>query len=162
MCTHISLLDLQGFSCGTTAEASAAAVAPSLLAPRCNQPTILCLPTAACVCVHQKRATRYQEETRKAVESINAIFTHLGSAAAELLTDTNKLVMVVVGSSALALGVYGAREGTRVAGKALDAWLGTPKLVSGVCVWWGCAGKPVGSTGYRDVSLGLPVFGHGK
>lgn len=131
---------------------------PSLQPTNHPVPAHCCL----CVCVHQKRATRYQEETRKAVESINAIFTHLGSAAAELLTDTNKLVMVVVGSSALALGVYGAREGTRVAGKALDAWLGTPKLVSGVCVWWGCAGKPVGSTGYRDVSLGLPVFGHGK
>lgn len=72
---------------------------------------------------------RYQEETRKAVESINAIFSHLGSAAGELLTDTNKLIMLVVGSSALALGVYGAREGTRVAGKAMERWLGTPKLV---------------------------------
>lgn len=72
---------------------------------------------------------KYQEETRKAIESINAIFTHLGSAAGELLTDTNKLVMLVVGGSGLALGVYGAREGTRVAGKALERWLGTPKLV---------------------------------
>jgi hypothetical protein len=81
---------------------------------------------------------RYQEETRKAIESINAVMAHLGGAAAELLTDTNKLVMLVVGGSALALGVYGAREGTRVAGKAVERWLGTPKLVRGaggcVCV----------------------------
>lgn len=114
------------------------------------------MSTAACVCVSTPPVTRYQEETRKAVESINAIFTHLGSAAGELLTDTNKLVMVVVGGSALALGVYGAREGTRVAGKALDAWLGTPKLVSGV--GGEGAGKPVGSTGYMHAFLGVPGF----
>jgi ATPase family AAA domain-containing protein 3A/B len=56
---------------------------------------------------------------------------HLGGAAVELLTDRDKLLMLVAGGSALALGVYGAREGTRVAGKAMEAWLGTPKLVSG-------------------------------
>jgi ATPase family AAA domain-containing protein 3A/B len=67
---------------------------------------------------------------------------HLGSAAAELLTDTNKLVMLVVGGSALALGVYGAREGTRVAGKAVERWLGTPKLVRGG--WVGGRGRGEG------------------
>lgn len=74
-------------------------------------------------------ARRYQEETKKAIESINAVMAHLGAAAAELLTDTNKLLMLVAGGSALALGVYGAREGARVAGKAAERWLGTPKLV---------------------------------
>ncbi len=54
---------------------------------------------------------------------------HLGSAAAELLTDRDKLLMLVAGGSALALGVYGAREGARVAGRAAERWLGTPKLV---------------------------------
>lgn len=34
---------------------------------------------------------------------------HLGAAAADLLTDRDKLVMLVAGGSALALGVYGAR-----------------------------------------------------
>lgn len=72
---------------------------------------------------------KYQEETRKAIESINAVMSHMGAAAVELLTDTNKLIMVVAGGSALAVGVYGAREGARVAGKAIDRWLGTPKLV---------------------------------
>jgi hypothetical protein len=35
--------------------------------------------------------------------------SHLGSAALELLTDRDKLIMLVAGGSALALGVYGAR-----------------------------------------------------
>jgi hypothetical protein len=33
----------------------------------------------------------------------------LGTAARELLTDRDKLAMLVAGGSALALGVYGAR-----------------------------------------------------
>jgi ATPase family AAA domain-containing protein 3A/B len=86
------------------------------------------------LCVGNVVLCRYQEETRKAIESINAVMSHLGAAAVELLTDTNKLVMLVVGGSALALGVYGAREGTRVAGKAMERWLGTPKLVGCCCV----------------------------
>ncbi|KAI8463565.1 MAG: hypothetical protein J3K34DRAFT_526885 [Monoraphidium minutum] len=72
---------------------------------------------------------RYQEETRKALESINAVMSHLGQAALSLLTDRDKLIMLVAGGSALALGVYGAREGARVAGRSAERWLGTPKLV---------------------------------
>lgn len=52
---------------------------------------------------------RYSEETKKAVESINAVMAHLGSAALELLTDRDKLLMLVAGGSALAIGVYSAR-----------------------------------------------------
>eukprot|EP00775_Hariotina_reticulata_P009234 gene9234-9399_t len=72
---------------------------------------------------------KFQEETRKAIESINAVMTHLGAAAVDLLTDRDKLLMLVAGGTALALGVYGAREGVRVAGKTAEMWLGTPKLV---------------------------------
>jgi ATPase family AAA domain-containing protein 3A/B len=72
---------------------------------------------------------RYQEETKKAVESINAVFGHLGTAARDLLADREKAAAVVVGATALALGVYGARESARVGGRVVDRWLGTPKLV---------------------------------
>jgi ATPase family AAA domain-containing protein 3A/B len=63
--------------------------------------------------------------------------SHLGTAARELLTDTNKLAMLAAGGSLLALGVYGAREATRVGGRAAEAWLGTPKLVRWL---WGSRG----------------------
>lgn len=92
----------------------------------CTQSTRVLSCVAAAFCLSP---CRYQEETRKAIESINAVMSHLGAAAVELLTDTNKLLMLVAGGSALALGVYGAREGARVAGKAAERWLGTPKLV---------------------------------
>ena len=33
------------------------------------------------------------------------------------------------GFTALFLGIYGARESTRVVGRTVERWLGTPKLV---------------------------------
>jgi len=58
--------------------------------------------------------------------------THTGTATIELLTDSNKLLMAVGGATALFLGIYGARESSRVVGGAVERWLGTPSLVS-VC-----------------------------
>ncbi|EFJ44341.1 hypothetical protein VOLCADRAFT_64976 [Volvox carteri f. nagariensis] len=72
---------------------------------------------------------KYQEETRKALESIHAVMSHLGAAALELVTDTNKLLTAVGGTTLLFLGVYATRETTRVVGKTVEAWLGTPRLV---------------------------------
>ena len=37
-----------------------------------------------------------------------------------LLTDTERLTTLIAGLSVLALGVYSAREGTRVGGRAFD------------------------------------------
>lgn len=72
---------------------------------------------------------KLEEDRKRVVEAINTTFSNLGSAAKELLTDQNKLISAVGGVSLLALGVYSAREGTRVAGKAFERWFGTPKLV---------------------------------
>jgi len=70
-----------------------------------------------------------EEERKKAVEVASAWLSGLGKAGRELLSDREKLAALVGGVAALALGVYSAREGTRVAGKALDRWMGTPSLV---------------------------------
>lgn len=72
---------------------------------------------------------KYQEEARKAIESINAVMGHLGTAAMELVTDPNKLLTAVGGTTLLFLGLYSTREATRVVGRTVEAWLGTPKLV---------------------------------
>ncbi|KAL6767968.1 hypothetical protein ACKKBF_B37290 [Auxenochlorella protothecoides x Auxenochlorella symbiontica] len=74
-------------------------------------------------------AQKLEEERRRLVEGINTVFGNLGAAAAGLLGDRDRLLAAVGGASLLALGVYGAREGTRVAGKAVDRWFGTPRLV---------------------------------
>jgi len=72
---------------------------------------------------------KLEEDRKRVVEAINTTFSNLGAAAKDLLTDQNKLISAVGGVSLLALGVYSAREGTRVAGKAFERWFGTPKLV---------------------------------
>ncbi|GIL58833.1 hypothetical protein Vafri_13806 [Volvox africanus] len=72
---------------------------------------------------------KYQEETRKAIESINAVMSHLGNAALELVTDTNKLLTAVGGTTLLFLGIYATRETTRVVGRTVESWLGTPRLI---------------------------------
>ncbi len=72
---------------------------------------------------------RLGEERKRLIEAINTTFANLGSAATSLLTDKDKLAATIGGLSLLALGVYSSREGTRVAGKAIDRWFGTPKLV---------------------------------
>ena len=45
---------------------------------------------------------------------------HLGSGVTSLLTDMDKLTTLIAGLSVLALGIYTAREGTRVGGRAID------------------------------------------
>ncbi|KAL4542303.1 hypothetical protein Ndes2526B_g09270 [Nannochloris sp. 'desiccata'] len=72
----------------------------------------------------QEESSRRQEEQRAAIAAqVEA------ERPKDLLTDQNKLISAVGGVSLLALGVYSAREGTRVAGKAFERWFGTPKLV---------------------------------
>eukprot|EP00854_Cymbomonas_tetramitiformis_P013507 gene13507-15968_t len=70
-----------------------------------------------------------QEERDTALESINATFKNLGAGLNDLVTDQNKLMTVIGGASLLALGVYSSREGTRVAARLLERWIGQPTLV---------------------------------
>ena len=66
-----------------------------------------------------------------------------------MLTDKTKLTALVGGVSLAALGIYGSREGTRVAAKALDRYLGTPSLVRETSRWslFGKGRKAGGSSG---------------
>jgi ATPase family AAA domain-containing protein 3A/B len=81
---------------------------------------------------------KLEEDRRRVLDSINAIFSNVGSAGAALLADRARLSAAVAGFSALALGIYGAREGARVAARAADRWLGTPALVreTSLARWW--------------------------
>ncbi|KAJ9515868.1 hypothetical protein QJQ45_008745 [Haematococcus lacustris] len=72
---------------------------------------------------------KYQEEGRAAIEYLNALMANLGSAAVELLTDSNKLATTLGATGALFALLFGTREGARVVGGAVERWLGTPKLV---------------------------------
>jgi ATPase family AAA domain-containing protein 3A/B len=110
---------------------------------------------------------RLSEEKDKALASIAAVFDRLGAGTSALLEDKAKLTALVVGGTALAAGVYSAREGARLAGRALDAWLGTPALVreTSLARWWrrgsARAAPPAGSEaaaasaarGFADIIL---------
>jgi ATPase family AAA domain-containing protein 3A/B len=73
--------------------------------------------------------SRVEAETAKAVAVLQAAATNIGQGARELLTDPRKLGTAVGGVTALALGVYGAREGTRFGFRYLERILGQPSLV---------------------------------
>ena len=57
------------------------------------------------------------------VQDSGAECRHLGSGASSLLGDSDKLLAAVAGFTALALGVYSAREGTRVAGRVFERYV---------------------------------------
>lgn len=68
---------------------------------------------------------RLEEERKKLVEAINTTFTNLGTGTLALLTDKERLGTAVAGLTILALGVYSAREGTRVAGQVFSRYIST-------------------------------------
>mmetsp|Transcript_7428 Transcript_7428/g.21454 ORF Transcript_7428/g.21454 Transcript_7428/m.21454 type:complete len:430 (+) Transcript_7428:51-1340(+) len=72
---------------------------------------------------------KMKEERNKAVQVAKAVLTSLGEGARDILTDQTKMAMLAGGISLMALGVYGSREGTKVAARAIDRYLGTPSLV---------------------------------
>ncbi|CAI0555588.1 unnamed protein product [Linum tenue] len=67
---------------------------------------------------------RANAEREKWVAAINTTFDHIG-----VLTDQNKLVVVVGGVTALAAGIYTTREGAKVMWSYVDRILGQPSLI---------------------------------
>mmetsp|Transcript_36318 Transcript_36318/g.43910 ORF Transcript_36318/g.43910 Transcript_36318/m.43910 type:complete len:582 (-) Transcript_36318:296-2041(-) len=72
---------------------------------------------------------RIEKETEKAVATINAVMGNLGTAATELLSDQTKVLTGVAGLSALAIGIYGSREGAKLGARLLEKYAGQPSLV---------------------------------
>ena len=76
-----------------------------------------------------------------------------------LLTDTERLTTLIAGLSVLALGVYSAREGTRVGGRAFDR--SVPQLSRTPCVvnWCKCLQNKHFQDGEIGCSTARPVRG---
>ncbi|EKX73224.1 ATPase, AAA family domain containing protein [Theileria equi strain WA] len=75
------------------------------------------------------------EERQTKLESLNIIFSSLGAAFSSLLADKERLTTGVTALTALAIGVYGARAGTRVLGKFMEQKIGKPPLVRDTSRW---------------------------
>ncbi|CAN1157973.1 ATPase family AAA domain-containing protein 3 [Linum perenne] len=72
---------------------------------------------------------RANAEREKWVSAINTTFEHIGGGLRAVLTDQNKLVVVVGGVTALAAGIYTTREGAKVMWSYVDRILGQPSLI---------------------------------
>lgn len=75
------------------------------------------------------------EDRRTRLDSIEEIFTNVNAGAKALYEDPAKGVALVAGLSALAMGVYGARAGVKVASAVLERNLGRPPLVRETSRW---------------------------
>ena len=73
--------------------------------------------------------TRVEAETAKAVQLLNAAAQRFADGTRALLNDPRQMGVAIGGVTALALGVYGAREGSRVGFRYLERILGQPALV---------------------------------
>merc|ERR1719330_1496110 len=78
---------------------------------------------------------RAAEDRSTRLQSIEMYFSGLTAGAKALQEDPSKMVTLVAGLSALALGVYSARAATRVASAVLEKNLGRPPLVRETSRW---------------------------
>ena len=69
------------------------------------------------------------EDRRTQLESIKLAAETTGAGIKYFLSDSKQMTAAAVTLSALALGIFGARESTRVVGKFVEARLGKPELV---------------------------------
>eukprot|EP00899_Mesostigma_viride_P002940 jgi/Mesvir1/12647/Mv02202-RA.2 len=72
---------------------------------------------------------RMDAEKDKLLAAISATFKQVGEGFTSLASDRNKQYVVVGGVTLLAAGVYGAREGTKLAARMIEKAMGQPTLV---------------------------------
>merc|ERR1719401_1851088 len=75
------------------------------------------------------------EERKTRLETIQHVFSGLGEGTKTLLEDRTKMTTLVGGLTCLALGVYGARNATRITGNLLEKRLMRPPLVRETSRW---------------------------
>lgn len=78
---------------------------------------------------------RAAEDRKTRLDVVQSSLSSIGGAFNALLEDKSKMTAMVAGLSALAIGVYGARAGTGVAGRYIEARLGKPPLVRETSRW---------------------------
>ena len=78
---------------------------------------------ACTACLHRRELQiKLEEDRKRLIEAINTTFGNLGSAAAGLLTDRDKLLAAVGGLSLLALGIYSGGWVGQLAEVGVKGW----------------------------------------
>lgn len=101
-------------------------------------------------------------EREKWVAAINTTFEHIGGGLRAILTDQNKLVVVVGGVTALAAGVYTTREGAWVIWSYVDRILGQLSFIressGGKYPWSGVASRVLIEVLALKMGMGLVML----
>jgi len=102
--------------------------------------------------IHLRHSRAKAAEDRKTrLESIELIFSNVGEGLRSLVDDKDRMTSVVFGLSALAVGVYGARNGTRIAANLLEKYLSKPPLV-----------RETSARSIRNIGSSTPALTHAK
>ncbi|EEH57423.1 uncharacterized protein MICPUCDRAFT_16944 [Micromonas pusilla CCMP1545] len=79
--------------------------------------------------IRRQMLAKIEAETNKAMTLLKETLRAAGDGVNALLADQTKGAALVGGLTALAAGVYGAREGSRMGFRMLERYLGQPSLV---------------------------------
>ena len=79
--------------------------------------------------IRRQMIAKVEAETGKAMALLREFSSFVGGGFDALLTDERRGTALVGGLTALAVGVYGAREGARMGFRVLEKYLGQPNLV---------------------------------
>ena len=79
--------------------------------------------------IRRQMVAKVEAETGKAMALLREFSSFVGGGFDALLTDERRGTALVGGLTALAVGVYGAREGARMGFRVLEKYLGQPNLV---------------------------------
>jgi ATPase family AAA domain-containing protein 3A/B len=79
--------------------------------------------------IRRQMVAKVEAETGKAMALLKEFTSFVGNGFNSLLADEKRGVALVGGVTALAVGVYGAREGARMGFRVLERYLGQPNLV---------------------------------
>ena len=79
--------------------------------------------------IRRQMIAKVEAETGKAMALLREFSSFMGGGFDALLTDERRGTALVGGVTALAVGVYGAREGARMGFRVLEKYLGQPNLV---------------------------------
>ncbi len=83
----------------------------------------------------QEMRAKMTEKRQTRMETLNTTFNSIGSGVSSLLADKQRLTALCLGTSGLFLGVFAARQGTRVAATLVERSLGKPPLVRETSRW---------------------------
>ena len=75
------------------------------------------------------------QETKVVIQASGKMCDHVGGGTLAIVTDADLLFRIAGLSSLLLFGVFSTHEASRVVGRTVEQWLGTPKLVSLLVHW---------------------------